>query len=79
MEDFTSGNGLTFYGDENYLVTTLDLAIELEEKGMLLYYIDSVLCPDKTWTKLITKYRRHGTCRQRVSSETLWAIVQAHE
>ncbi len=29
MADFKSGHGLTFYGDENYLVTTPELADEL--------------------------------------------------
>lgn len=32
MADFKSGHGLTFYGDENYLVTTQELATELRVK-----------------------------------------------
>lgn len=29
MADFTSGNGLTFYGDQNYLVCTKELCDEI--------------------------------------------------
>lgn len=81
MADFESGNGLTFYGDENYLVTTQEFAIELRDKLMIPSGIDAVLCPDKNWTKLITKFEAGGfisSRRRRSSSEMLWCIVQAH-
>lgn len=78
MEDFKSGNGLTFYGDENYLVTTQEFAKELKEKDLIPWGVDAVLCPNKKWSRLLVKFTSHGTHRQRVSSEMLWAIVKAH-
>lgn len=35
LADFTSGHGLTFYGDENWLVTTRELAERLRTGRML--------------------------------------------
>lgn len=35
MDDFTSGHGRTFEGDENWLVCPLELADSLASKGML--------------------------------------------
>lgn len=81
MEDFTSGHGLTFYGDENYLVCRPELAQQLVEEYKVPYAVDAVLCPDKGWTRLYTKIDRSGrwhSHRQRSASEILWAIVQSH-
>ena len=39
MDDFTSGHGRTFEGDENWLVCPLELADSLASKGMLLSLI----------------------------------------
>lgn len=80
MADFESGHGLTFYGDENYLVCTPELAIELRNQMKLPNGIDAVLCPDKNWSKLITKFQLNtiDSHRRRSASEILWAIVQSH-
>ena len=79
MADFKSGNGLTFYGDKNFLVTTKEFEQELYEKMMIPREVNGVLVPDKNWTKLYTKRLSFGTHRQRVSSEFLWEIVKAHD
>ena len=79
MADFKSGNGLTFYGDKNYLVTTKEFGQELYEKMIIPWQVDQVLVPDKNWSKLYTQHEGTGTHRQRVSSEFLWEIVKAHE
>lgn len=82
MADFTSGNGLTFYGDENYLVCESELAQKLIDEHKIPYAVDAVLCPDKNWTRLYPKIDRSGrwgSHRQRSASEMLWAIVQSHK
>lgn len=82
MADFTSGNGLTFYGDKNYLVCLPELAQQLVEEYKVPYAVDAILCPDKRWTRLYTKIDqsgRWGSHRQRSASEILWAIVQSHK
>lgn len=45
MDDFTSGHGRTFEGDENWLVCPRKLADELHEKLQLPRHC-KVLCPD---------------------------------
>lgn len=45
MADFKSGHGLTFLGDENWLVCPCDLATELHEKRLLPFGV-KVFCPD---------------------------------
>lgn len=82
MADFSSGNGLTFYGDENYLVCMPELAQKLIDEQKIPYAVDAVLCPDKSWTRLYTKIERSGrwgSHRQRTAAEMLWAIVQSHK
>ena len=78
MADFESGHGLTFYGDENYLVTTEELAERLYQEQRLPSDVDAVLCPNKSWTGLRTKVEKTGTHRKRAAAEILWAIVQSH-
>ncbi|WP_057894028.1 hypothetical protein [Lacticaseibacillus brantae] len=90
MADYTSGNGLTFYGDENYLVCTSEFAEELWQKHMagevkLPTGLGAILCPDKSGTRLYRKYdvaatKYHGAShRRRPASEMLWAICQSHD
>lgn len=45
MADFKSGHGLTFLGDENWLVCTRDLAHELHDERLLPFGVQ-VYCPD---------------------------------
>jgi len=80
MGDFKSGHGLSFYGDENYLVTTQEFAEELRNKMMLPRGVNAILCPDKNWTRLYTKFdlRNPEVHRTRAASEMLWAIAQLH-
>jgi hypothetical protein len=77
LGDFRSGNGLTFYGDKNYLVCPAELAVQLRDNRELPS-VDAVLCPDKQWNKLYVKFEPGGSHRRRSASEILWAIVQAH-
>ena len=81
MADFKSGHGLSFYGDENYLVTTPEFAEELRATQNYPKNVTAILCPDKNWTRLYTKInlKTYMVHRTRSSSEILWAIVQAHE
>ena len=46
MEDFKSGHGLTFLGDENWLVCPRDLADELHDRRLLPLGV-RVYCPDR--------------------------------
>ncbi|QEU46194.1 hypothetical protein FMM01_02035 [Schleiferilactobacillus harbinensis] len=85
LADFRSGNGLTFYGDENYLVCLPELVEQLRATGDLTtLHVDAVLCPDKAWKRLYAKVDapsgQHGrdSHRRRTASEMLWAIVQSH-
>lgn len=80
LADFESGHGLTFYGDENYLVCTTELAETLRDQLKLPQKIDAVLCPNKPWTKLFVKFNLTGphSRRRRTAAEMLWAIVQSH-
>ena len=80
MADFTSGNGLTFYGDLNFLVTTRAFAEELNQRMLTPRGINGVLVPNKPGTALIEAFRGFGedqSYRRRVASEMLWQIVQA--
>lgn len=78
MADFESGHGLTFYGDENYLVCTEELAERLYKEMRLPSDVDAVLCPNSNWTGLRAKFKRPGTHRKRAAAEILWEIAQAH-
>ncbi|WP_125589745.1 hypothetical protein [Companilactobacillus jidongensis] len=81
MGDFKSGHGLSFYGDENYLVTTQEFADELRNKMMLPKRVNAILCPDKGWSKLYMKFdlRNPEIHRSRSASEMLWDIAQLHK
>ena len=46
MDDFKSGHGLTFLGDENWLVCPRDLADELHDRRLLPLGVQ-VYCPDR--------------------------------
>lgn len=58
MEDFTSGHGLTFYGDVNYLVTTRELAEQLRVTYRLPRNINQVLTTSKKRRQARTALRR---------------------
>lgn len=84
MQDFTSGHGLTFYGDLNFLVTTREFAEELESRMLFPHEINGILIPNRPENALITfgymeKGYRYGSqsYRKRVASEMLWQIMQA--
>lgn len=46
MDDFKSGYGFTFRGDENWIVCPRDLADELHDRRMLPFGVQ-VYCPDR--------------------------------
>lgn len=56
MADFTSGNGLTFYGDSNFLVCTKELCDEIVWQKMVPPRVNAILTPDSTGSKLILDY-----------------------
>lgn len=56
LADFESGNGLTFYGDENFLVTTRELAEQLHEMLRLPRNINQVLVPTPKGDRLQKLY-----------------------
>lgn len=83
MADFTSGNGLTFYGDENYLVTTPELADELRVSHQIPRDIDQVLVPTTKGDKLRCLYDvsygdKRNSYRRRPASEMLYAMIEAN-
>ena len=81
MADFTSGHGLTFYGDQNYLVCTKELCADLVMNKMVPERVDAILTPDSTGRKLITGLSQpynHLSYRRRPASEILWAMVKAN-
>ena len=45
MADFKSGHGLTFHGDQNWLVCPRDLAHKLHDERLLPFGVQ-VYCPD---------------------------------
>lgn len=80
MADFTSGNGLTFYGDQNYLVCTKELCDEIVWQKMVPPRVNAILTPDSTGSKLILDYVQSYndlSYRRRPASEILWAMVKA--
>lgn len=81
MADFTSGNGLTFYGDQNYLVCTKELCDEIVWQKMVPPRVNAILTPDSTGSKLILGHVRSNhdlSYRRRPASEILWAMVKAN-
>ena len=82
LADFESGNGLTFYGDENFLVTTRELAEQLHEMLRLPRNINQVLVPTPTGDRLQELYdlSNNGSAsyRHRPASEMLYAMIEAN-
>lgn len=81
MADFTSGNGLTFYGDQNYLVCTKELCDEIVWQKMVPPRVNAILTPDSTGSKLILGHVQSYndlSYRRRPASEILWAMVKAN-
>ena len=81
MADFTSGNGLTFYGDQNYLVCTKELCDDLVMGKMVPERVNAILVPDSTGSKLIRGHVQSYndlSYRRRPGSEILWAMVKAN-
>lgn len=81
MADFTSGNGLTFYGDQNYLVCTKELCDEIVWQKMVPERVNAILTPDSTGSKLIyghVQSYNDMSYRRRPASEILWAMVKAN-
>lgn len=77
MADFKSGHGLTFRGDDNWLVCPRDLADELHDK-MLLPLGVRVYCPDNGGS-LRLRYdlgmRGAGSLREDSTLCLLWAML----
>jgi len=81
MADFKSGNGLTFYGDQNYLVCTKELCADLVMGKMVPERVNAILTPDSTGSKLILGHVQSYndlSYRRRPASEILWAMVKAN-
>lgn len=80
LEDFESGNGLTFYGDLNYLVVPRDLGERLHGKRRLPRDIDQVLCPRGGRLATLYDLSDNGcpSYRRRPASEMLYAMVEAN-
>ena len=77
MEDFKSGHGLTFLGDENWLVCPRDLADELHDRQSLPPRVQ-VYCPDKGGAlRLAYDLRIHDGLSLRDDSTLclLWAML----
>ena len=81
MADFTSGHGLTFYGDKNYIVCTKELCDEIVWQKMVPPRVNAILTPDSTGSKLILGHVQAYndlSYRRRPASEILWAMVKAN-
>lgn len=77
MADFKSGHGLTFKGDENWLVCPRDLADELHDERLLPLGAQ-VYCPDQGGALRLTyDLRMQGTKSLREDSTLclLWAML----
>lgn len=79
MDDFNSGHGLNFVGDENWMVCPRDLCDELRE-AMRVPSVAGVLCPDAGWKRLLEvihqppdayRYRRTMS-----AAEAIWRIAK---
>ena len=79
MDDFTSGHGRTFEGDENWLVRPLELADSLASKGMLPKGA-AVYSPDARGA-LRKRYDASEFRQVRVAPaiELIWAMLEAEE
>lgn len=81
MADFKLGHGLTFYGDQNYLVCTKELCDEIVWQKMVPPRVNAILTPDSTGSKLILGHVQSYndlSYRRRPASEILWAMVKAN-
>lgn len=82
LEDFKSGHGLSFYGDDNYLVCEYGLADYLWQYGMLPTGAH-VLVPDRNHTKLLHRWPHDDYTRRphrtKTAAEMLWAIASCHK
>lgn len=77
MADFKSGHGLTFHGDENWLVCPRDLAHELHDKQLLPFGVQ-VYCPDGGGALRLTYDLRMMPARSLREDSTLcllWAML----
>lgn len=77
MDDFKSGHGLTFLGDENWLVCPRSLADELHDKRSIPPRVQ-VYCPDKGGAlRLAYDLRIHDGLSLRDDSTLclLWAML----
>ena len=73
MEDFMSGHGLNFVGDENWLVCPRELAKDL--MGRSIGY--GILVPNKAGNLVPYIGQPYGEYRKLPASEFLWRIVRA--
>lgn len=83
MADFKSGHGLTFVGDENYLVCERELANSLYEKNLLPCGV-KVIVPNKPRTALVVAFDLSSSFgdwsrRTKSSSELLWNMISARK
>lgn len=77
MADFKSGHGLTFLGDENWLVCTRDLAHELYDECLLPFGVQ-VYCPDNGGALRLTYDLRMQAAKSLREDSTLcllWAML----
>ena len=77
MDDFKSGHGLTFEGDENWLVCPRNLCETLREQRKLPRSV-SVLCPDKggRLREVIEMTGGDWPMRSKCAAELLWRMVR---
>lgn len=77
MDDFNSGHGLTFDGDDNWLVCPRDLCEKLRRQRLLPRPV-SVVCPDRAGNlrKAIEMTGGDYPMRTRCSSELLWRMIR---
>lgn len=77
MDDFKSGHGLTFLGDDNWLVCPRDLADELHDRRLIPLGVQ-VFCPDKGGSlRLVYDRGMRGiqSLRDDSTSCLLWAML----
>lgn len=78
MADFDSGHGLNFLGDDNYVVTTREVAEQIKGRSVV-HECRAVLVPDAAGNKLVPCYSGNPVyvARSRAASEMLWQMVIA--
>lgn len=75
ITDFESGHGLNFVGDRNYLVCETGLADRLRDEQRIPKGV-SVLVPDSSRTRLVTRYEnRCGDLRRQSSTALLLCLL----